>query len=623
MKDTNDRAPQFAVKQQRGLPLSFVFFGFFYLYFVFQIDLRLIYHGAGLIDNFPTFYKGWDFFRPFLTYPGGFVEYVSAFLAQFFFYSWTGAAVVTAQAWIMCLCIDRISMDLGLNRWRALRFVPALILLTIYSQYTFHFAETMGFLVALAMTCLYVRFHPKRPAGTIMLFLALSVILYPVAGGAYLLFALLCGITEILFRRSLATGAIQLTVGTVLPYGLGVCLYGQWIHDAYFELLPLSWKVTNYAASALMLEAMYGLYTFLPAALIILGIWKLLWKRYSRREMANPGNLSKILNSFGAGNLGFNLQSLVVIVVTISVVLFFCDTKLKMLYQVDYYSHKRMWSKVLELGRQSPYHYLTCHAVDRALCQTDKLGDEMFSFPQHPSALFLTGKPMFWQKFETCMDLGLINEAENAMMVSLEALGSRPQLLERLAVVNIVKGNVAMARVFLNTLAKVPFWGSTAQDYLTRLETDPLLTADDEIRQLRRLRLRTDFVRQADSFPLLLAENPTNRVAYEYYMTRLLLETKGGANPKNLALFTQTFEKLHAQNASRIPKHYEEALWLSRILNKKPLEVPGQPISQETKDRLRIVLNAVKKYEKDKTQLHEALAGTVGDSYFYYFFVGD
>jgi hypothetical protein len=36
-------------------PRSVVFFVLFYLYFVFEIDLRLLYHCGGLIDNFPAF----------------------------------------------------------------------------------------------------------------------------------------------------------------------------------------------------------------------------------------------------------------------------------------------------------------------------------------------------------------------------------------------------------------------------------------------------------------------------------------------------------------------------------------------------------------------------------------
>ena len=54
-----------------GASQSLIFFVLFYLYLWLGVDLRLIYYGAGIITNFPVFYKGWAFFRTFLSYPGG------------------------------------------------------------------------------------------------------------------------------------------------------------------------------------------------------------------------------------------------------------------------------------------------------------------------------------------------------------------------------------------------------------------------------------------------------------------------------------------------------------------------------------------------------------------------
>ncbi|MHC4738601.1 MAG: DUF6057 family protein, partial [Planctomycetota bacterium] len=92
-------SPQKLSSQNPGGPIrSFVFFILFYLYFWLEVDLRLIYHSGGVISNFPAFFRGWAFFRQFMAYPGGPAEYLSAFLSQFFYYSWAGAFVVTLQA---------------------------------------------------------------------------------------------------------------------------------------------------------------------------------------------------------------------------------------------------------------------------------------------------------------------------------------------------------------------------------------------------------------------------------------------------------------------------------------------------------------------------------------------
>src|SRR5215813_10500201 len=65
-----------------------VFFLVYFLCLWKWVDLRLIYHGGGQVQDFPSFYWGWEFARVFKTHPGGFVEYGSALLAQSFYSSW-------------------------------------------------------------------------------------------------------------------------------------------------------------------------------------------------------------------------------------------------------------------------------------------------------------------------------------------------------------------------------------------------------------------------------------------------------------------------------------------------------------------------------------------------------
>ncbi|HUS73259.1 MAG TPA: hypothetical protein VMY06_09360, partial [Sedimentisphaerales bacterium] len=65
-----------------GLTRSLIFFIGFYLYLWLDVDLRLIYHGAGEIVNFPSFFKGWAFYQEFVSRPGGLLEYTATFLSQ-------------------------------------------------------------------------------------------------------------------------------------------------------------------------------------------------------------------------------------------------------------------------------------------------------------------------------------------------------------------------------------------------------------------------------------------------------------------------------------------------------------------------------------------------------------
>ena len=613
----------------RGL----VFFVFFYLYFALEIDVRLLYHCGGLIDNFPAFYRGWDFFRGFLTYPGGIVEYLSDLLVQSFYYSWLGAAVVTGQAWVLYLCTGYAITGFGISGWRGLRFLGPLLLLTIYSQYAFHFPTTMGLLVALVSFCLYLRFSPNGTAGIIPLFLILSTVLYIAAGGPVLLFVALCGLYEMLLRGRKVLGLVQLASGAAMPYVLGIIVCGARLHDAYFQLLPFSWKLLSRQSGRTMLSAVYALYLSLPLVVVVPGSWRLFFgKRYrlvsSKARSGNParhsggrggirGAVNKVLSDRSGGVFSLSVQTLVLVGIAAVTLLLCRNPELRRALRVDYFSRHRMWTEVIEIGRRNPYDYFVCHAVNRALYQTARLGDEMFCFPQHPTSLFLTrkGKPV-WQKFDTCMDLGLINQAESALSISVEMFGERPLLLQRLAVVNMVKGNVGAASVFLGALEKVPFWSSVARGYMARLESDTDLSEDSEIQPLRDVMLHTDYVGEADTLDLLLTENPRNRMAYMYGMAWLLLS-------KNLDSFVQKFNTYHYLNFSTIPRHFQEALLLSRFLKKQPADVPGQMIAEQVKTQFSEFSRAMQQYGKNVPAARAALKEKLGNTYFYYYFLGD
>jgi len=627
MTETDSTSGRIASWRTFGLPLSAVFFAAYYVYFVVEIEPHLLYHGAGLIDNFPAFYWGWDFFAGFTTYPGGILEYLCAFLSQLFYYSWAGAAVVTAQAWLMCLCTDSAIRTLSLPRWRGLRFLGPLLLLAIYSQYTFHLPETMGPLAAIAAFCLYLKLAPKEEVRGGLWFLALSVGLYILAGGPYLLFALLCGLAEILLRHRFRLGAAQLALGAAIPLVLGAGVFAERPHDAYFELLPLSWKIKAFTSSELMREAVWIKILFLPVTVLILGTARVLVAAAGSWRARTKGRPSPRLESvrrvaeklFGdplRSEFGLNLRTAVLVLVTAATLLLYRDPKVKTLFEVDYFSRQEQWSKVIEIGRENPYHYLVCHAVDRALYHLGRLGDEMFAFPQRPEALFLTQREALWQKFDTCVDMGLVNQAENALMICVETYGERPLLLHRLARINMIKGNLGTARVFLRALAKVPFWSRAARADLARLDTDPGLSQDAAIQHWRSIKLVHDFVRDADTLTLLLTENAANRMAYEYGMASLLLS-------KNLEKFVQNAERLRPTAVSQDPRHYVEAVLLYRTLKKQPIDVPGRTIPREAKIRLHEFFQVLQQHGKDKADAREALRGPFGDTYYYYYFLDD
>lgn len=619
-KESADKS-QCVASLARFRPLrSLVFFAFFYAYFAVAIDVRLFYHCCGFVDNFPCFYKGWDFFRSHLAYPGGPVEYLCAWLAQSFYYPWLGAAVMTAKAWAFFACTDCILKACGVFHLRALRFLGPLLLLAMYSQYGFAFLTALALLAALLGVCLYLELGSGSSVRTTVSFVALCLLLYVAAAGASLVFVTLCGLYELLLRRRGRLGVFELAFGLLTPCGLGVLAYGVRPLDAYCRLLPLSWEQTSHSAFRIAISETWVLYLFLPFIVLTLGMWRLLaGKRagVSARLKAIAARMGKILDDDARGKAGLNLPTLTLVGVIVIVLLSYRAPARKNILLADYYSRQGQWEQVLELGRRSPYRYTVCHAVDRALCRLDRLGDEMFRFPQRPEALLLTDRSAepVWQKFDICLDLGLVNQAENSLLMCTEIYGQRPLLLHRLATVHRIKGNVATARLYLEALAKVPFWGATAHRDLARLQADPDLSDDEQIRNWRSVMLKADFVRDGDVLTQLLMENPMNRAAYQYVMASLLLA-------KNLDDFERLFETRHRLNFSRLPKHYEEALLLSRALKRQPLDVPGQTILPEAKTQLQEFLQAFQQAGGEISPARSAIRKKFAGTYYCYYFLG-
>jgi hypothetical protein len=638
-------------KQLRSLLRSFIFFILFYLYLRLSVGLSLIYHGGGKITNFPVFFKGWEFFRDFLSYPGGLVEYLSAFLSQFFYIGWTGALVVTIQAWLISEFIDYFFKAINfpgspLSREQAcpcgsrgwLRFVPPIIMLITYTQYTYHFLTIMAFLTAVFFVCLYLTITQPLTSNysRVAVSLILSVILYTIAGGAYLLFAVLCAMYELFFRRRWLLGLLYLLSAVVIPYIEGVLVFGSSVIDAFSELLPFSWRIYFFVTDKSMNIIVCILYLLLPLTVLALGLWQIFAKGRNlanattepkRRKKSKKKKRSKSFKELAAAVSSWYarspvfkwiIESLVLFVIAGAAVFFSYDKERKTEFEVDYYAYHRMWPEVLQAARRYPDNFFVIHAVNRALYRTGRLSYDMLSWPQHSDTLLLTAESQiatYLKKFDTFLDLGHINLSENALTESLEKFGERPQILKRLALINMVKGRIGAARIYLQALRKTLFHADWADNYLARLRSDPNLATDQRIQHLRSLMVSRDHIAsliKEDILLDLLQKNRQNKMAFEYLMALYMLTGK-------LDKFTENYYRLDDFDYTEIPRLYEEALLLYTVRTQKPFNLRGRQVSQESYGRFQVFNKVVNHYKGNKNAALNELVADFADSYFFYY----
>jgi hypothetical protein len=242
----------------------------------------------------------------------------------------------------------------------------------------------------------------------------------------------------------------------------------------------------------------------------------------------------------------------------------------------------------------------------------------MFSWPQNPDHLFLSDKKykwMHWQIFDVFLDLGVVNMAENALTECLEGLGSRPMILQRLALINMVKGNSGSAKIYLGSLSKTLFHAEWANNYLERLETDPGLSTDKYIQHLRSLCLDKDCpmysLLKEKTLLQLLEKNSQNRMAFEYLMAYYMLN-------KNLSKFAQNLEHLHDFDYPELPTHYEEAALVYVYQSKKPLHLSRYPPSPQKRKQFEDFSWLLSSYGRNKQAAYKELSKEFRNTYFFY-----
>jgi len=617
-------------KSSERLIQSFLFFILFYLYLLLYVDLRLIYHGAGIITNFPVFYKGRVFFLPFLSYPGGPVEYLSAFLSQFFYYSWAGALVITVQAWLLSVCIDYLLKAAKLPRIRLICYLLPILLLVIYTRYAYHFDTTMALLIALLFACLYLKMTLSRTAtlSCLSTFLFLSLILYYLAGGAFLLYAVVCAVYELIFRFRWKLTIFYLLSAVAVPYVVGLLVFRVSIIDAFCNSLPFSWKILYYEARKREVTIAYLMYLFPPLALLVFGLLQILWKRFyavknrppKKRRKQSSNLLSKTFSRYRhSPKLKWAVESLLLLTIAGGVVFFCREENLRTRFKVDYYAYHKMWPELLTSARYNPKDPFIAQAKNRALYHTGRLGFDMFTWPQDSDHLILSDKKykwMYWQIFDLFIDLGVVNMAENALTECLEGLGSRPMVLQRLALVNMVKGNLGSAKIYLGALSKTLFHADWARDYLDRLETDPDLAGDKYIQHLRSLCLDKDCpvyaLYKEKTLLWLLERNSNNRMAFEYLMAWYMLK-------KDLGKFVRNLERLPDFNYPELPTNYQEAALIYIYGTKKPVNLSGYPPSAKKRQQIEDFSRIISSYGGNKQAASGELAKKYRNTYFYYY----
>lgn len=612
-----------ASRRTPSFPIRFaLFFAAFYVYVWMRIDPRLIYFWP--YPGFPAFSADLAFFMGFLAYPGGLAEYVSAFLSQSHYYSWLGALVITIVGGLLCLTAGVFVTSIGGSRPRVIHFIPPLLLLVLYNRYVCALEMTIGLLTAMAFVCLYVRMPLRIVPVRAAAFVVLSVLLYYLAGGAFLLFAALCGIFELLTARRRLLGLLCLVSGAVIPYLVGTFVYGLRITDTYGRLLPYHLDTDPRSRPLAVC-----LYLFLPVAAVAVTVWRRRRRdRSAARGETTSGLVSKFARRLRRSKSTRVLRSLALLVMAAVVVWFSFDSRMNAWLRIEYCARHGMWQRLLQQARRlsgEQYSSLVSYSTNQALYHEGMLPDDMFSFLQHPLGLLPSGKRIREEIFvsgralmklsDIFFELGRVNESEHMAQEAFEHVGSRPWVLQRIALTRTIKGQTEGARLLLRALSKDLVYRRWARTYLRRLDADPQFSQDQQVQRMRSIMPVEDYAGHLTAEVMmlqLLDRNKRNRMAFEYLMAHYLLA-------RDLEGLARNIGRLDDFDYVGVPRHYEEALLIYTTITGQEVYLRGRTISERTLERFEHFSRIVERHRDDPREAKRTLARHHRDTYFFYY----
>jgi hypothetical protein len=536
-----------------------------------------------------------------------------------------GAIVLTAQVAAVTALTEVYFATLAGHTLRLVRFVPAALLLYHANLYYDRTPIELALLLGLAPAILFVHLSRRWRSETALLglFVALLGAAYYLGGMALVFFAPAAVFAHMARRPRLPVWIVYLLVAAALPAT-------ELLHWIYMPASARDWFVPP--DSRLMLVC-WGLYAFntLGAAILLLRRPGSSSKKAPKKAKDRKRRLVPL-----AAVLWTALPLLGLI--SVAALSYRLNGRDRVLMALDYYTLREDWPAVIDTSRRlaaKDFNSLTRYEINLALHEMNRLGDEMFRFPQAGSLLPVLRSEVFLpytiRIAELCLRLGRVNEAEHLGSEARTRANSDPRICRLMARVNLVKGQTAAARKFLTVLSYDLVSGAWARQLLRELDQDPQLAGDAEVQLLRRRMLRNE-----DMFPVWqradragadmerllldqLEQDPSNRMAFEFLMGDYLLARDGAAISALMPRIKDMSGPAYVgpSGKRRTPQYYQETMAIYAEMTGRTVEIDGFEIQPETIQRMnafkRIVAQA-----PSKAAAVRAVWDGFRDTYFFY-----
>lgn len=552
--------------------LTFAFFNFLYPYHIhYQEQLQFFRFGA-------------DYFLESVVVPGGLGDWMTGFLVQFFYYAPLGSLILSILLGLIQFLTWK-NMGKGSFASYPLSFLPAAAMFLFFGGEENLVTAAVALIASLAAAVCLARIRKAglRDAITVVLI----PVMYAMFGGISFIIPVIVGINRpvrkegmkgaaIFAGASLMMAAVTIIIARICaPYPLDRLILGVHYHR-FSYIIPLFAWISVILVPVVMLAA---------AAI--------------RKDKA------------------FALTLAAVIIPAACLIPSSIDLDKEELFGYDFMARMGQWNKILATAdKNKPESPIAVECVNLALAKTGHLASDMFAFYQNGTAGLL---PKYVRDHFTpgptgtvYYHLGMINTAQTFFFEAQEGIPDfqkSARFSQALAKTNLLNGNYAVARKYVNALKQTIFYRRWAEQTEKLLDNPALIEAVPEYAHMRSVRIRSkDFLFSQDEMDsmlgLLYLDNTTNRIAMDYLLAWCLLR-------KDLPRFIECHQLLQIGYDAR---HYQEAAILYWSLNHdSPEGMPGY-ISRQVESRF---TKFISDFRSGKNE--EIMQKEYGDTYWFYY----
>lgn len=522
---------------KQALFWSFSAVAIFYYFLLFGVFLFVRQ------EEMQLFIPEWWYIREFFSQPGGFCAVAGQWIIQYYRQPMLAVAVVTILL-VGCGIVIHQLLRRFSNRGYLLflSLLPVLYLakMSIHGEYLVD--GTVG--VLLMLLALLFSIKVRRESFIAGYGIASTLILCWLTGILSVYYALLYTLFGLLGYK---TFRLRLAAATCLLPALFIGLFSGWL-DIPVPLYD-GWRPEEYLEIQRLPDYyIYHAWTFFTLFVACISLF------------------ARFLSVIGKERKWFDRGMFIVCLIVVVVSIRFClpeswHAQRMMLDELAFLAREKQWDAIIDKYRGKPiYNYVSLNYLNMSLAHKGELADRMFTFDQKGTKSLCAGWDQTFYMDRLLSDVhflvGDVSLSESFAMdgfTQAKRKGSA-RMMQRFVQVCLIRGEMGLAKKYLDLLAAMPFYKDWARRYTTYLVHPELMDEDPELSGKNIPVERRDCLSLSVSADSLWSgyNLPDNRIGWEYRGCYYLLD-------KKLDAFGRFLEETPFWESEPIPRHFQEA----------------------------------------------------------------